>query len=195
MNTICLIHGLNSSHRTFAYLDEKLNQKSILVDYDSRQRLERSIREVLEFIPTNEPVTLIGHSLGGLISALIAARRLADVRKLVTISTPLGGSRAAVYARWVATGIPLLNDITPNAPAIREVANARLKIPMLSVISTGGSLPTSTEPNDSVVSVSSQRALVGAKQLDIRANHFEVMLHEQMASGIRQFLYEDCQNG
>jgi pimeloyl-ACP methyl ester carboxylesterase len=162
--------------------------KPVLIDYDSRQRLEKSIADVVRYIPKAEPVTLVGHSLGGLIATLIATRNLANVQRLITVSAPLAGSRVAAYARWV-TSIPCLSDIVPNSPVIREVASSRLTIPMLSIISTGGSLPG--EPNDSVVAVSSQRGLRNARQLEIKANHFEIMMHEQMHDAVRRFLYED----
>lgn len=191
MDAVCYIHGLNSSHRTFTYLaDELAYPKNILVDYDSRQRIEYSVDEVAHAIPKDTGVVLIGHSLGGVIASLIAARKLADVKKLVTISAPLGGSRAAIYARWVITGVPLLGDITPNSNVIREIASTPIAVPKLSIISTAGSLPSSFMPNDSVVSVESQKMLPGARHLEVKANHFEVMLHEQMVEGIRNFLYE-----
>jgi pimeloyl-ACP methyl ester carboxylesterase len=187
--TICYIHGLNSSHRSFSYLVHELDDdKHIMIDYDSRQRLEDSITQVMRFIPKKEPITLIGHSLGGVIAMVIAGRKLANVERLVTISAPLAGSQAAVYARWVVSGIPLIGDITPTAPHIREIANFKPDFPILSLVSTSGSLPTSKEPNDSVVSVSSQRAIASAKKVEIKANHFEILMHEKMVEQIRKFL-------
>lgn len=191
MDAVCYIHGLNSSHRTFTYLaDELAHPTNVLIDYDSRQRIEHSVSEVVQAIPKDMSVVLIGHSLGGVIASLIAARKLANVKKLVTISAPIGGSRAAVYARWVVTGVPLLSDITPTSDVIREIATTPIEIPKLSIISTAGSLPSSFVPNDSVVSIESQKMLRGAKHLEVSANHFEVMMHDQMVNGIREFLYE-----
>jgi pimeloyl-ACP methyl ester carboxylesterase len=187
---ICYIHGLNSSHRSFSYLVNEMEEdKHILIDYDSRQRLESSITQVMRFVPKKEPVTLIGHSLGGVIAMLIAGRALANVERVITISAPLAGSQAAVYARWVVGGIPLIGDITPTSPHIREIAALNPAFPVLSIVSTGGSLPTSKEPNDSVVSVSSQKALTAAKKIEIKANHFEILMHEKMVEQVRKFIY------
>lgn len=186
---ICYIHGLNSSRRSFNFLAQELEHNGdVLIDYDSRQPLEKSIAQVLRFIPKNEEVVLVGHSLGGVIALLIATRKLAKVDRVVTISSPLGGSKAAVFARWVVSGIPVIGDITPNSSCIREIANCAPDFPVLSIFSTGGSLPTSNEPNDSVVSVASQKALPSAKKVEVKANHFEVLMHEKTVEQVRKFI-------
>lgn len=186
---ICYIHGLNSSRRSFNFLSQELEHNGdVLIDYDSRQPLESSIIEVMKFVPKREPITLIGHSLGGVIAMLIAGRRLANVVRVVTISSPLAGSHAAVYARWIVSGIPVIGDITPTSRHIREIMSLNPDFPILSVVSTGGSLPTSKEPNDSVVSVSSQKALATAKKVEVKANHFEVLMHEKTVEHVRKFL-------
>lgn len=186
---IYYIHGLNSSRRSFNYLSEELEHNGdVLIDYDSRQRLEDSVTQVLKFIPKNEPVVLVGHSLGGVIAMLIAIRGLVNVERVVTISSPLAGSKAAVYAQWVVSGIPVIGDLTPNATCIREIAASKPTFPVLSIFSTGGSLPTSNEPNDSVVSVASQKALPSAKKVEVKANHFEVLMHEKTVEQVRKFI-------
>lgn len=160
----------------------------VFIDYNSRQPLEDSVQQVLKYIPKKETVTLVGHSLGGVIALLIAGRKLADVERVVTISSPVGGSKFAAWARWVSSGIPLLGDITPNARHIVELRKAKFDMPILSIISTGGALPTSTEPNDSVVSVASQKALTGPKKIEVNANHFEILMHEKVIEHVKKFV-------
>lgn len=191
---IVYIHGLNSSHRSFKFISTLMGRDDdVFVDYDSRQPLEASVQQVLKQIPKKQPVVLVGHSLGGVIALVIAARKLVNVERVITISSPLGGSRFATWARWVASGIPLLGDITPHSRHILEIKTAMIDVPVFSIISTGGSLPTSTEPNDSVVSVSSQTAFKGAKKFEVKANHFEVLMHERTVEILKK-LVED-QNG
>jgi hypothetical protein len=181
------IHGLNSSHHSFAYIASELGADA-KIDYISHQELNASIAQVLKQLPKHdEPITLVGHSLGGLIGTLIALNKTHNVQRVVTISSPLGGSRAAVYARWVVSGLKVLHDITPGSPQIVRLATEKCECPILSIISTGGSLPTSTEPNDSVVTVASQKALAYAKKVEIKANHFEVLMHARAVEAIRKF--------
>lgn len=189
---ICYVHGFNSSRRSFTFLAQELeNSGDVLIDYDSHQSLEKSIAQVLKYIPKKEPVILVGHSLGGLITMLIAGRGNADVQKVITISSPLGGSKVAAIAKWFMGSVPLIGDITPTSRHIRELAIMKPNFPVLSIVSTGGSLPTSSEPNDSVVTVASQRALSSAKKVEIKASHFEILLHERTTEAIRKFIREE----
>lgn len=187
MPKIFYIHGLNSSHTSFSYISAVLGETP-KVNYNSYQSLDKSILQVTKQIPKDEPIVLVGHSLGGLIAAIIADTKTRNVEKLITISAPLGGSKAAVFARWVMRGLPILSDITPQSKWIKGISKMEQACPTLSIISTGGSLPTSTEPNDSVVTVSSQKALKFAKKIEVKASHFEILQHTKTVEAIRGFI-------
>jgi alpha/beta superfamily hydrolase len=136
-------------------------------------------------------VTLIGHSLGGVIAAIIAADFPDRVEKLVTISAPLNGSRAAMALRWMPGSLPIIHDIVPTSSIINRCAELDLSLPTLSIISTGGHMATSSEPNDSVVSLASQRGLQFGQKVEIDANHFEVLMIKETVDVIRNFLFGD----
>jgi len=188
MKQIVYIHGLNSSHTSFSYILEKLpDHKMVMVDYDSHQPLQLSIAQVLKKLPKDGSFSLVGHSLGGVIAALIAD--VSGAEELVTISSPLNGSRAASTLRWIPGSLPVMKDITPSSPYIMQIKEGKLTIPTLSIISTGGHLPTSPEPNDSVVAVSSQKALKHAKKQEIKASHFEVLMHDKTVKHLKDFLF------
>lgn len=184
MKTV-LIHGLNSSHRSFNYIRNQIYPDAVMVDYTSHQALEKSLAQVARQLPKDEGYELIGHSLGGVISVLLTHLGLAQPERVTTISSPLGGSKAASIMRWLAHGIEVFNDITPHSKHIKSIQQP-LSVPLLSIISTGGSLPTSTEPNDSVVTVSSQRALPYGKKVEVKASHFEVLLHDRTLDILRK---------
>lgn len=186
MAKVIFIHGLNSSSLSFSYISMATGIPNTNVDYTSQQRLAVSIDQVMKQIPKKEPVILVGHSLGGLIAMNIAHYGTRNVEKVMTISSPLGGSKAAIYARWVVFGLPVLNDITPSSNYIRSL-QLPAPCPVLSIISIGGSLPTSTEPNDSVVTLASQKALPYADKFQIKANHFEILMHPKAAKLVADF--------
>lgn len=188
MSTIAYLHGLNSSHFSFAYLSKELGAKQLAkINYTSHQPLLESVQEVAAQLPKNEPLILVGHSLGGVIAMLIAHAGTHDIEKVVTISSPLGGSKAAVYARWLVTGVRVLGDITPNSIYMKLIESSSAPCPVLSIISTGGGI-SSHEPNDSIVTVASQRALSYARKVEVRANHFEILLVDKTVEAVRKFI-------
>ena len=185
--TLCFLHGLNSSHHSFAYLAKELGGTA-KIDYRSGQPLQDSVIQVAKQLPKKGPIVLIGHSLGGVIAMKIALAQTHDIQKVVTISAPLGGSMVAFYMRWIASGMSVLDDIMPSSAAMREFQRSQPNCPVLSIVSTTGHMPViSVEPNDSVVTISSQRALPYAKKIEVKANHFEILLHNKTVETIRKF--------
>ena len=187
-STICYIHGLNASHTSFSYMTKEIGDGASKIKYRSYQALQDSVLQVARQLPKDEPLTLIGHSLGGVIALLIALDKTHDVQRIVTVSSPVGGSKFAYWMRWFMAGLPILNDLTPQSPAMQRFLKEEIHCPLLSVISTGGSTPFSLEANDSIVTVSSQMALPYGKKVEVRANHFEVLQHQKTIEVIRQFV-------
>lgn len=192
MKTIVWLHGFNSSHRSFNYLHSKLPQHEIgVVSYNSHQPLRDSMLEVRGQLPKRGQFSLVGHSLGGILAVLMAAEHADRVERLVTISAPFGGSKTASLARWVPGHPAVLHDITPSAAKIELISQLKMQVPTLSIISTGGSLPITAEPNDSIVTVTSQKALKFGKKVEVKANHFEILLHERTVKLIQDFVLEE----
>ena len=187
--TICFIHGLNSSHHSFSYLTKELGASS-KINYRSHQRLEDSVVEVAQQLPRDVPLILVGHSLGGVIAMLVAMNGTHDVRKVVTMSSPFGGSKFAYWARWWVPEIPVLHDLTPQSAAMRRLAGTTPPCEVLTIVSTSGTLPISSNRNDSVVSVRSQKALPYGKKVEVKANHFEILQHPNAIDLVRTFVQE-----
>lgn len=188
---IAYVHGFNSSHRSFNFVQSKLPSHEIIpVSYKSHQPLRDSLDEVRKQLPKNR-FSIVGHSLGGIISVLMAAEHHDRTDALITISSPLAGSKAAAGLRWIPGHPKILHDITPASPKIELISQLKLSVPTLCIYSTGGSLPVSGEPNDSIVTVSSQKALPFGRKAEVKANHFEVLLHERTVKLIQDFLFDE----
>jgi len=192
MKHIAYIHGLNSSSTSFSYIISKLPEhKAYRIDYNSHQSLETSIAEVISKLPRDQKVTLVAHSLGGIIATLVAAQMPNMVERLILISTPFKGSHAASTLRWIPGCSRVLHDIIPTAPHITRCRELALDIPTLNIISTGGSLQTSPVPNDGVVTISSQRGLCFGERVEINATHFEVLMSDRTVNTIRDFIFSE----
>lgn len=186
---VAYIHGLNSSHRSFSFVQCKLPAHTIIpISYSSHQPIRDSMDEVRRQLPKGR-FSLVGHSLGGLLSTLMAAEHADRVDNLVAISAPFGGSKAASTLRWVPGHPKVLEDITPTAPKIELISQLKLKVPTLSIYSSSGSLFVSPEPNDSIVTVNSQKALPFGLKAEVKASHFEVLLADETVNHIQKFLW------
>jgi pimeloyl-ACP methyl ester carboxylesterase len=109
---LVLLHGLGSSHRDWqAQLDElSATRRVIAIDLRGHGgsppaaagvTIEDLARDVEDTLAARgiEHYDLIGWSLGGLVAAVIAARRPAQVRRLVIVSSPPGTRDASLGAR------------------------------------------------------------------------------------------------
>lgn len=188
---IVYIHGFNSSPRSFAYLQAMLPTHDIVpISYNSHQPIRDSMLEVRKHLPKGR-FSLVGHSLGGLLTILMAAEHVDRTDQAVTISAPLGGSKSASMLRWIPGHPKIIHDLMPTSEKIELISQLKLTIPVLSIISTGGGLATTSEPNDSIVTVASQKALKFGRKVEVKANHFEVLMHERTVKLMQDFLFSE----
>ena len=187
--TIVYLHGLNCSPTIFSHLHHQLPEhEAIFVEYDSFQSIETSYEYILSQV-NKKKVSVIGHSLGGVLGLLLASRNNGiTVDRLATISSPFGGSKAAIGARLLFPRFKVFKDIDPKSEIINEVSKA--KVPYhLSIISTGGSLPIMFDDNDSVVSVTSQKAAQTPLKVEVASNHFEAVQNIATLNEIQKFIF------
>ena len=132
---ILLVHGLIDNHAIFTVMDRALRRRGFqtLATYDyclftqniprAAQRLGEAI-EQLSATTGYERIHVIGHSLGGLIARYFVQRLGGDrrVHSLVTLGTPHQGTQLA----WAASLLPLVRQLTPGSPVIRELAEPAL---------------------------------------------------------------------
>ena len=194
MKNIAYIQGLNSSSTSFSYIISCLPEHNAhRINYNSNQNLEASIAEVMSKLPATEKLTLVAHSLGGVIATLVAGKIPEQIERIIIISAPIKGSRAAITMRWIPGCSRVLHDIIPTAPHILHCRSLKLDMPALSIISTGGNLQPSPVPNDGVVTISSQRGLSFGKQVEINATHFEVLLNDKTVKTIQDFIFTEAE--
>ncbi len=190
---ILYIHGANMSPVSFTLIQTTMGSHNAFVpEYSVEKPLDKNIKRIARLARKEfkeAPFDIISHSLGGIIAILLLRTRL-HIGKIVTISTPLGGSEAAASLRYMYPRYQLYKDIEPRSDIIKKANNQKLKVPVLSVITTGGNstLPFMKEDNDTVVTVASQIVSDNPEFYYVDLNHFEVLLSVEVADKIKLFL-------
>ncbi len=189
---IVYLHGLNCTRRIFTHLHCQLpDHHAIFIDYDSCQAAEDSYQQVLAHIPRNEPISIVGHSLGGIIGYLIASRDPEIlVENLISISTPFGGSQTAANLKWFYPGYLIFKDMCPTSSIVKEVTSKPLGINFTSVISTSGHVPFISEINDGVVSIRAQEATRADEVLYVDSSHFEIMQDPLTIAAVQRLVFK-----
>lgn len=191
MKTVAYLHGLNHSPLCFEHLLMHLPEHNIVrISYDSHAPLASSLKHVISELQKYESISLVGHSLGGLISTLVC--HVHPIEKLAVISSPIAGSAAAKIARWLPKAPPILKDIIPTSPFILQATGIKVKgVPALSICSTDGNIAAAESgPNDGIVTIESQKSLPFGKKVEVKANHFEVLLHPKTIELLSKHLFE-----
>lgn len=182
------IHGAFASPASFTWLKEQLPQHDVVnVEYSCGGSLSRVLEQVEERANSAKgPFDIIGHSLGGVLGVVLA-NRCPNVRKVVTIASPFGGSRIAAFLQFITPG-NFMQDVQPLSPIMLE-ARQTPRVPVLSVVTTGGRSPALPEANDGVVTLTSQTALLGPTYVERPVNHFEVLMDSELPKLIGDFLW------
>ena len=101
---VVFIHGMYASHHYMSYLYELMPDKHIIapdllgfgsspkpreVDYSAETQTQ-FILDILKELTVTEPVTLVGHSMGGIVSLFLARELGPDkVRNIYAVNTPI----------------------------------------------------------------------------------------------------------
>jgi pimeloyl-ACP methyl ester carboxylesterase len=185
-DTIIYVHGAGASARSFTWLSSQLPAYGRMLSYEVNDDPEEVVQRLnTEIASIGKPVSLVGHSLGGLI-VMSADHTLVD--RVVTLASPLGGLETANFLRWLSSA-PLYDTLRPGSSFLRRLHTNPVTRPVLSIVATSG-LPHITVPNDGAVTVSAQMALSGPAYVSLSVNHFEVLLDLEAANLIRGFLFD-----
>ena len=179
------IHGANATSESFNHIRDKLG-KGIDVNYDSRNGFENNLKDMIVQLKDIKDIAFIAHSLGGIYALHIANAIPKQILGAVTISTPYGGAEVADYAKFFLPFSRLMRDIGPSSWVMRQSDKIKIQHPWTNIVTVKGQSPFMTEPNDGVVSISSQRHHIDMELVEVPYNHYEVVLSEQAISIIQE---------
>jgi pimeloyl-ACP methyl ester carboxylesterase len=181
---IVYIHGASATSESFNYIRSKLGD-GISINYDSRNGFENNLKDMLEQLKGVKDIVFIAHSLGGIYSLHIANAMSKQVLGAVTLSTPYGGAEVAEFAKYFLPFSRLMRDIGPSSWVMRQADKIKIQHPWTNVVTTKGQSPFMHEPNDGVVTISSQKHHADMDLVEVDYNHYEVVLSDQVIAIIQ----------
>ena len=201
-NPVVLLHGLGRTSASLRRLARGLEVRGHIVfnlDYPSRRRDVRACGEYLRPVITEiqerygTPVSLVGHSMGGLVGRSLAAEPSIRPGAIVMLASPNGGSEVAdhVHRYWLGRLVlgPALDCLCttkahtlplPSCP-IGIIAGTRSYLPFTASLIQGR--------NDGLVSVERSK-LDGADWIALDAGHTFLMNHPAVLDAVASFLVE-----
>lgn len=188
MKTILYLHGAGATPLSFRFIITNLPEhKSLTIQMDPRESVDSIVERVATEIKDQEDLTIIAHSLGGLVG--VGLLGLPNVSRLITMSSPFGGHPAAlIMSLW--SHETMFKDLSPYSSTVRRLQRrwTAANKPHLAITTTSG-LPIMGYENDGVVTVASQTALDGPKYEKLDLNHFEVLLSDATVLAIENFVW------
>jgi hypothetical protein len=180
-----------SGPEVFNLIDEMLSvHKSTFISYSGSKNIDNILEEVLSQIPTDTEISIVGHSLGGILGHLITLQPNIKVKDLVTISAPFGGSDSLFSTKYFLPNYGVLDDITPQSGTIKKMTvQPRITGKFASLISTKGFNPFINGSNDGIISINSQEAGCAELVIPIATGHFDILKHHQTVNEIEKILF------
>jgi pimeloyl-ACP methyl ester carboxylesterase len=183
--TLVYIHGASATSESFNYIRSKVGN-GIDVNYDSRNGFENNLKDIAGQLAGLQDIVFIAHSLGGIYSLHLANTMPQQVLGAVTLSTPYGGAEVAEFAKFFLPFSRLMRDIGPSSWAMKQASKIKIQHPWTNVVTVKGQSPFIAEPNDGVVTISSQKHLKDMELVEVDYNHYEVVLSDEVVRLVKE---------
>ena len=179
------IHGASATSESFNYIRSKLG-KGIDINYDSRNGFENNLKDMQVQLAGYSDIVFIAHSLGGIYSLHLANASPNAVKGAVTLSTPYGGAEVAEFAKFFLPFSRLMRDIGPSSWVMKQANKIKIQHPWTNIVTVKGQSPFMHEPNDGVVTISSQKYHDDMELVEVDYNHYEVVLNDEVVKLIKE---------
>lgn len=190
---VVLLHGLGRTRRSFASLDDALTKVGFAtarLDYPStRSTIEEHaarIADLLDHIPAPRRLSLVGHSLGALVSRQLFAHEgpwRDSMARIVMLAPP---NRGALLAHSLDRGGVLRKVLGPSFAQIAAGRATVLPVPDVPVAIFAGNAVG--DLGDGLVRVEETRLDAMAQHRVVPTIHTFIMNHPEVIRGVVSFL-------
>jgi|15BtaG_2_1085339.scaffolds.fasta_scaffold01842_6 pimeloyl-ACP methyl ester carboxylesterase len=183
------LHGANQTHRSWNYIITKLQlsqDQFICIEYDSNSTFYENLdgmADVMWTIPDKS--AFVSHSLGGIYALHLYNRYPQKFSSSITISTPFNGSGTADYLKYLSPHTLLFREVGRRSKPIIDAQKVEVNIPWTQIVSVSGNSPWMPKPNDGIVTVRSQQHRAGVNDVEVNANHYEILASDEVVGIIK----------
>ncbi|TNE92899.1 MAG: alpha/beta fold hydrolase [Deltaproteobacteria bacterium] len=184
---VVLVPGIRRNRGSLHFLQTFLTQRGFGVHSVNHRRPERGLADLASDLATEveavckaagaEKIDLVGHSYGGLVAAWYVRHLGGDqrVRRLITLGTPFGGTKMAVFGRGRASV-----ELLPASPLLKALTP--LPVPTICVWS----------PDDPVIVPSRAAVADGAESVRIEASgHVDMLFSSRVFRAVQTSLSDE----
>lgn len=197
MKKKCLfvIHGAWSTNVSFTCLINALERDDIIISGFEYTCRERSISEIVDsaiqklYTLQDTDVTIVGHSLGGIIG--LAISHCENVKNVITVASPLNGLDLPwLFKLYLYSRVPFLSDIFEGSEFMQNLHRKNIPCSVYSVVADKGYSPIHQCRTDGVISYRAQTKWMpqNAKIEHINANHHEILQTQRLTELVNKVL-------
>lgn len=189
MKQLWYIHGANETPACFNYIKMQLpGHIATDIAYDCHRPLDLTLIDLVKQLSKIDEVNIIGHSYGGLL-AVGASQITRNIKRIVALAAPFGGSESAQYLRFLFPTYGLFKNVSSHNPLLQNISKRGAVVPTLNIVATTGYNPLSAARNDGVITIESQKKLPKSQIVEVTHNHFEVLLADEVVALVKDFMW------
>ena len=201
---IVFVHGSGQSKLSYNFINMWLPEHNeICLEYNTQENpaiIVKRFKFLLDQKFDGEPIHIVAHSYGCLISSLLASE-YKNVQTFIALSSPWAGSRAAKWLNMVFRESGLFGNTKPGSELLTTVSNLKFDFPISNIVSTGTKSSANalaglgSTPNDGLLTLETQRAVpqgfANCETIELEVSHNELLMSMDVVELIKETIFND----